>query len=534
MIIRSLTLNDFRSYAETRIEFDPRLNIISGINGSGKSSLIDGICLLLCERTPSVGYRKDSFTELIRKDSTNEQFVVTAEIEESGTIEKIRGIFSPDTGFKVDGGSRSENRTAVLWALAPAMFFDSDDAGRQNMIAEILEISIGRAAGKWSEWVNENGPDDYKPVQIASVRDVFALQKRLDGDRKVAAKQQKELEKFAAIPDVVADIETSRLRELEKSINRWDLEIGRVDSILKNYADVDAALDHLSELESELPQVVAAGEAARENITTLEQHAFFSKSRACPLGMACPHGPADFEACAERAIQELPQAENDRRALQERYKSIHAEIAKLGQVAAAWKRRNELLAQKSKYDMETQERDRLLAQLDFAGKKADLIEKKVLYKRVSAELESIKRALEFVEKHLLALYTDLDGRFNTVLERSGFPLSWKKGQLYYEGRRYQFLSPSQKYRCQLTLAVVIGAGVSGFVVCDNMEILDEDGRKRTLGLIREVVARGIQAFIVGSYTRELDPAQPIPIKRTSAGKSFWLSRAEGITRVAEV
>jgi structural maintenance of chromosome 2 len=49
MYIEEITLDGFKSYA-TRVtvpNFDPFFNAITGLNGSGKSNILDAICFVL-------------------------------------------------------------------------------------------------------------------------------------------------------------------------------------------------------------------------------------------------------------------------------------------------------------------------------------------------------------------------------------------------------------------------------------------------------------------------------------------------------
>lgn len=49
MFIKQIVLDGFKSYAQrTEINgFDPQFNAITGLNGSGKSNILDAICFLL-------------------------------------------------------------------------------------------------------------------------------------------------------------------------------------------------------------------------------------------------------------------------------------------------------------------------------------------------------------------------------------------------------------------------------------------------------------------------------------------------------
>ena len=49
MYIKSIVLDGFKSYAQrTEVNgFDPLFNAITGLNGSGKSNILDSICFLL-------------------------------------------------------------------------------------------------------------------------------------------------------------------------------------------------------------------------------------------------------------------------------------------------------------------------------------------------------------------------------------------------------------------------------------------------------------------------------------------------------
>ncbi len=49
MFIKEITIDGFKSYAQRQVVagFDPQFNAITGLNGSGKSNILDSICFVL-------------------------------------------------------------------------------------------------------------------------------------------------------------------------------------------------------------------------------------------------------------------------------------------------------------------------------------------------------------------------------------------------------------------------------------------------------------------------------------------------------
>lgn len=49
MFIQEIILEGFKSYAQKTVVsgFDPQFNAITGLNGTGKSNILDSICFLL-------------------------------------------------------------------------------------------------------------------------------------------------------------------------------------------------------------------------------------------------------------------------------------------------------------------------------------------------------------------------------------------------------------------------------------------------------------------------------------------------------
>ena len=67
MIVKSLTLDDFRNYAHLEAEFDPRVNLIYGDNAQGKTNLLEAIAYLSCARSHRARYDR----EMIRMNAAH-------------------------------------------------------------------------------------------------------------------------------------------------------------------------------------------------------------------------------------------------------------------------------------------------------------------------------------------------------------------------------------------------------------------------------------------------------------------------------
>lgn len=86
MILKKLKLDKFRGIESGEIEFDPNFNLIVGVNGVGKSSVLDAISILLSHLLPKLSESKDRPKEFKETDITfkwpylNAQIIVELEI----------------------------------------------------------------------------------------------------------------------------------------------------------------------------------------------------------------------------------------------------------------------------------------------------------------------------------------------------------------------------------------------------------------------------------------------------------------------
>ena len=70
MILKNLILNEFRNFDNLSLNFQTGMNLISGENGSGKTSIIEAIHIL----TVGKSFRTEQDKELIRTESEIKPF----------------------------------------------------------------------------------------------------------------------------------------------------------------------------------------------------------------------------------------------------------------------------------------------------------------------------------------------------------------------------------------------------------------------------------------------------------------------------
>lgn len=72
MLLRNLELTNFRAFSSQRFEFSDRVTVIAGINGRGKSAVLDGLSLLLSRLLPQVTPARGGYKYLQPKDIHND------------------------------------------------------------------------------------------------------------------------------------------------------------------------------------------------------------------------------------------------------------------------------------------------------------------------------------------------------------------------------------------------------------------------------------------------------------------------------
>lgn len=96
MIIRSVELENFRNFIRKKVEFCDDINIIFGLNGYGKTNLLEAISVICLTKS----FRNHSDNNLVRFDQN--KFNISAEIIlDTGVQKKIQILYDPDHGKRI-------------------------------------------------------------------------------------------------------------------------------------------------------------------------------------------------------------------------------------------------------------------------------------------------------------------------------------------------------------------------------------------------------------------------------------------------
>jgi len=119
MYLEYLQVLNVRAISEAKIQFSPRLNIITGANGAGKTSLLEAIYLLGVGRS----FRNHQIKSVIAK--TSNELSVFGKLSEPG-LDKL-GISRDTTGkFKVRINNVDQNKLSSLAHYLPVLVITPD------------------------------------------------------------------------------------------------------------------------------------------------------------------------------------------------------------------------------------------------------------------------------------------------------------------------------------------------------------------------------------------------------------------------
>ena len=197
-MLLSLELKNWRSHSHTTLEFRKGTNLLIGIMGSGKSSILDAICFALFGTFPAIERRKASLEEIIR---LNEQdALVKADVEWNGiryTItrelrKKKSGGADTDASISKDGklierGTKSvTNYVCQLFSVSFDLFSRAVYS-EQNNIDYFLTVEPKK---RKAEMDNLLGLDKFEDARANSV----TLMNRIKAEREAVAKNIKAFE----------------------------------------------------------------------------------------------------------------------------------------------------------------------------------------------------------------------------------------------------------------------------------------------------------------------------------------------------
>jgi exonuclease SbcC len=104
-MITSIQLTNWRSHESSRLEFSKGTNIIIGIMGSGKSSVMDALCFALFGNFPALQHRKLKISDIIRARPSQEK---NAKVELEFEINRVR--YSVSRTINLEGATGAEIR----------------------------------------------------------------------------------------------------------------------------------------------------------------------------------------------------------------------------------------------------------------------------------------------------------------------------------------------------------------------------------------------------------------------------------------
>ncbi len=321
-MIRRVRLRNWKSHENTEIDFSRGTNVIVGIMGSGKTSILQAIGFALFGELPELRKRRIKLSDLImRKPVRKSRAEVMVEFEKNGVIYQVfRSIEANASDAKLlrEGRLFEVGAKRVTSKVEEILGIDYETFarviyGRQNELDEFLRLGKGERVKIIDELLRIDKIEDARKKVLEIARELrgrvfelesfvsgfdFAeaesevkrLQEEIEGLRKeIKVLRQEEERLKAELKEVEGEL--LKLREAKRKkeeLERRKAEIrGRIASLIRNlqtlpfvenaeekFKEVNRKLQELRELEAKLRKEIASKKAlaneARKKVAQIE------------------------------------------------------------------------------------------------------------------------------------------------------------------------------------------------------------------------------------------------------------------------
>jgi DNA replication and repair protein RecF len=314
--ITSLTLENFRNYRTLSLALPPRPVVLRGVNGAGKTNILEAISLL----SPGRGLRGAKLRDMDRAASGGENqsihWVVAAEVQSRGESLRIGTGRDPDAniekritkidGQKVRGAAALVEHVAVQW-LTPAMdqVFVEGGTARRKLLDRIVYSFMPEHAARVAAYeqamrertrllTDRQMSDPYWLSVLEQQMAEHAVAVTLARLEVLARLQQSLAEELTHFPRALIGLEGALESWLAEGLSALDVE-SKFAERLMSLRGVDSARGRASEgpHRSHLNVIHREKDAPAERCSTGEQKALLlsivlnaAKARAAWCGMA--------------------------------------------------------------------------------------------------------------------------------------------------------------------------------------------------------------------------------------------------------
>ena len=139
MLIKKIQLNDYRNYSQYSIEFDPRLNIIIGKNGVGKTNILESIIVVSNIKS----FRTLNDKDLIQQNKDYLRILLQSDTHKFKVVisNQGRSLFIDDNPIKTSSNFIGK-LNAILFKPSDLELFNQSPSERRRL----LDVEIGKVS----------------------------------------------------------------------------------------------------------------------------------------------------------------------------------------------------------------------------------------------------------------------------------------------------------------------------------------------------------------------------------------------------
>jgi exonuclease SbcC len=446
-MIKAITLEGWKTHLKSEFVFSGGTNVIVGVMGSGKTSVMDAVCFCLYGTFPALNSRKATLEQTImakpvKKDTAklrlefdynNREYAVERVVKRKGATEAVlyedgKLINGPKP---VEVSNRIEEITGISYELFSLAVYSE-----QNDIDHFLKLNPSQRKQKFDELLQL---DKYERARANAVS-VSNTVKRIVNEREKLTKEMEKEFSESALSEAETRVEeikkgiSGKMKEAEAaeafaSGNRGKLE--KAEALLRKSHELAKQISISSERERMLKEREKEYE---QEIALLKEKPAAAKAKELLAGAEAEYNEAEKEGRAlNRRIAQIAENEGGYNAVIAQTEKSSAELAKAGAKCPVCRspldehRKGEVEAENSKTaEAAALGRKKLASERESAVKELELLRKKAA--SLSGRMAELRKSLDEAEraqltqKKLLRLREEL-GKTKKVREATEKELS---------------------------------------------------------------------------------------------------------------